>query len=104
MATRAMVLLPKCVTSRPEKGRAVHEPAGKANRILPNWASLRWSLIFMAGMRVAQEAKKKTGRKKKKKKAGRNPLRLINRKKNRVKKVGILCFFLNWWVCLFSQK
>ena len=54
-----MRLLPKRVTSFPEKNIIVSCPTGKANKIVPNAPSPRCSAVLMVGMRLAQVAKHK---------------------------------------------
>jgi hypothetical protein len=51
------LLLPKWVTSFPEKGIIRNWPTGRANRILPSIASFRCSAVLISGILLAQDAK-----------------------------------------------
>ena len=52
-----IVRLPYFVTNLPEMGMVSSCPKGKASSIVPNCASLSWSLVLISGMRLAHEAK-----------------------------------------------
>src|SRR5687768_16646770 len=58
-------LLPKCVTSQPEKGSDMRSPTGKASNTAPRPASLRWRYCLISGIREAQLAKQTPAKKKK---------------------------------------
>lgn len=53
------------MTARPLNGMVNNWPIGNANKILPNPASLRWSDVFISGIRLAQLAKDNPWQKKK---------------------------------------
>jgi len=51
-----MVLLPKRVTSQPQNGIAITEPAAVPRSARPRLPLVRWSSVWMAGMRETQVA------------------------------------------------
>lgn len=61
---RKTVLLPKRVTALPLKNMVSICPMGNASKMLPNAASLKCSVVFISGIRLAQLAKQSPWQKK----------------------------------------